>query len=536
MDSPLFAGIDDFDIAAAFVPSHVGAYDTMNSASPPPTLDQSAIQLRAFHNSTPTHIYRPANVVPQRDTQAPVAATIVPAVTADAPAVSAVVVREVSARRLKHRHFDQIRIQRQKTAMKRLQALVTTNSRHDRADRVGILIAAADTIAEMNNIISTLREENERNKKRLSELEYVSAMYLSMPPLSPTIAAWMRPYTPGPLTASELSHFYQFGYVIKENFIPPSILQAVMAAIDSQVDSLANALYRTGAIVNTHSDADSLHRLSLIEKEFPSAAVLLHRYGVLDPAFAHLWSSDELMAVAHQLLGPEVGMHPNWNLRCKLPFDEHSSKPWHQDAAYLDADGDCTLQLTASIPLVNTNVRNGCVQVIRGGHRTAQVARHYGCTGDTWYLEMDQKSLSQDLHIDMARDVVNCEVPFGGVIFLNNLLPYRSPTNRTDAIHWSLDTRWQDPAKPSGYKHKPVLHLAGANHRASAEEWWEWSHQDRHAIVANKTELHTELYNTTLCGPWMDRWELVHQNRHTQQWKKIKEEYKSEDETGSLTD
>lgn len=39
---------------------------------------------------------------------------------------------------------------------------------------------------------------------------------------------------------------------------------------------------------------------------------------------------------------------------------------------------------------------------------------------------MDEASAASQLEVDMARDCVTCEVPFGGVLFLNNIIPHRS--------------------------------------------------------------------------------------------------------------
>ncbi len=38
---------------------------------------------------------------------------------------------------------------------------------------------------------------------------------------------------------------------------------------------------------------------------------------------------------------------------------------------------------------------------------------------------MDEEDAERELGVDMAADVVTCEVPFGSVLFLNNLIPHR---------------------------------------------------------------------------------------------------------------
>ena len=41
------------------------------------------------------------------------------------------------------------------------------------------------------------------------------------------------------------------------------------------------------------------------------------------------------------------------------------------------------------------------------------------------YVQMDEEDAGRELGVHMARDVVTCEVPFGSVLFLNNIIPHR---------------------------------------------------------------------------------------------------------------
>ena len=43
-----------------------------------------------------------------------------------------------------------------------------------------------------------------------------------------------------------------------------------------------------------------------------------------------LWSGEKLCNAVEQLIGPDIGGHPVWNLRTKVPQDEASTVPWHQ--------------------------------------------------------------------------------------------------------------------------------------------------------------------------------------------------------------
>ena len=66
-------------------------------------------------------------------------------------------------------------------------------------------------------------------------------------------------------------------------------------------------------------------------------------------------------------------------------------------------------------------------------------------------MDLDEKEMEKTLGVDLERDVVTCEVPFGGMVLLNNCIPHRSLENYSDKVRWSLDFRWQDPKKPTGF-------------------------------------------------------------------------------------
>jgi hypothetical protein len=158
-------------------------------------------------------------------------------------------------------------------------------------------------------------------------------------------------------------------------------------------------------------------------------------------------------------------------------------QPWHQDAAYLDPTADHTLQLTAWIPFLDATVQNGCMQVVRGGHRPGVVVDHTGCAGATWYIETVNERMQQSLGLDVEANVVTVPVPLGSVLLLNNLIPHRSLNNASDDIRWSIDLRWQRPDKPSGYALKPLLPLTKKDEPGFSPDWEHWRQQDRHQIV-----------------------------------------------------
>ncbi len=89
--------------------------------------------------------------------------------------------------------------------------------------------------------------------------------------------------------------------------------------------------------------------------------------------------------------------------------------------------------------------------MVSGAHKPGVTATHTCCAGGTWYVDLQEEEMKKVLDADMEKDVVTCEVPFGGMVLLNNGIPHRSLENYSDKTRWSLDLRWQDPKKPTGF-------------------------------------------------------------------------------------
>jgi len=71
-------------------------------------------------------------------------------------------------------------------------------------------------------------------------------------------------------------------------------------------------------IQDLHENDSFYQRLTAIDAQYPGTAVLLHKRGILPPEIASLWSSETLISIAKQLLGPDIAGHPVWNLRTKV--------------------------------------------------------------------------------------------------------------------------------------------------------------------------------------------------------------------------
>ncbi|EGD83021.1 hypothetical protein PTSG_12054 [Salpingoeca rosetta] len=352
--------------------------------------------------------------------------------------------------------------------------------------------------------------------------------------LQDKVDAWKGPYTPGPLTEAEFEQFFTDGFVLKRDILTPDLLHAAQGEVEKEVDEVARALFAAGKITDLCEKEGFFSRLTALEKQFPHVSVLLHKRGVLRPGVRQLWSAPVLLDIAQQIIGPDIAAHPVWNLRCKTPQQEQATVPWHQDIAYLDEECWSTLQLTAWVPLLDANEENGCMQVVRGGHRTGRAAHHTCCAGGTWYVDLPEEQIEDVLECNMATDVVTCPVPKGSVLLLNNLIPHRSLNNMSPNIRWSFDLRWQSPHEPTGFSGiKETLPMRMGGNKDFNINWDKWAREDRHtgmteaaqrrsaAAGADGTRENTtssddeKEFDTTIVGPWMHRWPITHHNRHT---------------------
>lgn len=306
------------------------------------------------------------------------------------------------------------------------------------------------------------------------------------------------------LTKQQVDQYFEDGFVIVPNLFDPAELTPVLDEIGGLVGDLADRLYEAGRITDKHEDLDVFHRLTALEQDYKGAAVLIHIEGRLGQRLADLWSDPRLLDIVEQFIGPDIAGHPVWNIRSKTPSTRLMTVPWHQDTAYLGAGAETTLQPTAWIPFLDANQVNGCLQVVRGGHKSGVVVPHQleNTVGDSasWYLYIDEKDLPPG-------EIVTCEMPLGSVLFLNQLIPHRSLENRSDKIRWSVDLRWQDPKLETGDQGgSGVFVMRKADDPGFRPDWGPWMAAQRAAYDTQRGLSRDNQFSTRVEGKWMDRW------------------------------
>ena len=339
---------------------------------------------------------------------------------------------------------------------------------------------------------------------------------IANPDVYNTPPATIKIKKPGQLSQQQIEQFFHDGFLLVPRFFTNEEMQVVVAAVEECVDVLADKLYRGGKIKDKCEKAGFYQRLWMLEQQYKGSAVIMIKFGYLPPGFRALWSNERLLNVVEQLIGPNIAGHPVWNLRTKTPQNEQTTVPWHQDNAYLDPSSLNTLQPTAWIPLLDATVETGCMQMVKGGHRLGKTAAHTCCAGGTWYVDLEEKEMENSLGVDLEKDIVTCEVPFGGMLLLNNCIPHRSLENFSDKVRWSLDLRWQDPEKPNGFHDlKECILMRKEGDPNYKIDWEEFAALDRTMLQNQAMGFSADEFDATIHGPWMKRWPITHRNKHT---------------------
>ncbi|XP_067938756.1 uncharacterized protein [Watersipora subatra] len=335
----------------------------------------------------------------------------------------------------------------------------------------------------------------------------------------------------GQLTEEQVDEYFREGVVLIEDYFDIAELEAVKEDIEKLVDYLADRLYAEGKIKSKYAEFGFYERLTKINHDYKGANVILHKLGIMPQSIRDLWSSDRLCNAVEQLIGPDIGGHPVWNLRTKTPQDEATTVPWHQDSAYLDSSSYDKHQVCAWIPLLDATASNGCMEFAMRGHKKGMIAMHQCCDGDTHYVMLEKEEMAKSLDVDLEKDLEILPVKYGSMLLFNNCIPHRSLNNLSGdpgEVRWSLDLRWQNYKEDYGFHGLAdgITFRKGDDRswRPQQKEWDDFlkiARITKYNMLENDEAIQDEILkdsftlDTTITGPWMRSWELTHMNRHT---------------------
>jgi phytanoyl-CoA hydroxylase len=165
--------------------------------------------------------------------------------------------------------------------------------------------------------------------------------------------------------------------------------------------------------------ADNIRKFQSYAKELPIYDYLAHRH-------------PRLQALLEAVLGE--GFQPYSSMALCKPAHGGAEKPWHQDLAYFSVnrfDGMCGVW----IALDPATVANGCMHVIPGAHRQGP-RRHE-------WTKVDCEITTPDLN---PADAVPIELPPGGLMIFDGLLPHETPVNNSGLRRRALQFHYRSAA------------------------------------------------------------------------------------------
>ena len=241
------------------------------------------------------------------------------------------------------------------------------------------------------------------------------------------------------LSPEQVARFHDEGFLVVEDLIDPELIASLQQGITDEIDRCCDDLVARGELSSDYKAEPFDKRLSKITAETKAVVARITDGALAIPAIFGLIAYEPLVDVAESLCGPELIASSVYRLRPKLPNYGPGVVPWHQDSGYFEPYCDKSLILTCWVPLVDADAQNGCLEVLKYGHRSP-VVRHG--PGPNHYLKIEDRDLPQG-------EVVTVPVRRGGVLLLTNLTPHCSTPNNTDGIRWSMDLRYQSASLPT---------------------------------------------------------------------------------------
>ena len=271
------------------------------------------------------------------------------------------------------------------------------------------------------------------------------------------------------LSEEQIERFHEDGCLLVEDVLPAEDLTPLIREFEQVVDAAARRLHAEGALDKLFPEAPFERRLAQLyaaadaerrDELWRAVQGKHHKTPGLFAVFTH----PALLDIAEALLGPEILAHPQFNSRAKLPHQQATVVPWHQDLGYLDPEATETFMVNCWIPLVDATMEMGAMQVIPGSHRWGLLP-HEQVDG---YLGFREESLPPH----ESRD---CPMRLGGVVLLQHQVVHRSVPNTSPKVRWSLDLRYCRPDAPTGRAEVPGFLCRSRRHpervAQSVEDW-----------------------------------------------------------------
>lgn len=282
------------------------------------------------------------------------------------------------------------------------------------------------------------------------------------------------------LTQSQRAQFETEGYVVVEDILDTTTLDAIRAEYAGLIDQLYDGWQAQG-LVPDGTGLDFWGKLMVayeagcdwfqpMDISLPGDVIAPDTPFHFGPAVFGMVRHPRLLDIVEQLIGPEITSNPIQHVRIKPPATalregeirgHITLTDWHQDRAVALEEGDRTDMVTVWLAITDATVENGCLQVKPG---KSPMLPHCPRT----------QTAIADGYIDPAQ-AIPLPVRAGGAVIFHPLTPHASLVNRTDGFRWSFDLRYNVTGQNTGRAHFPdFVARSRANPATELNDWRDW--------------------------------------------------------------
>ena len=266
------------------------------------------------------------------------------------------------------------------------------------------------------------------------------------------------------LTQAQCDEYHERGFLHLRDALPGALLDSLTAVLQGEVERRARALYAAGEIGDLCAADPFATRWYHVWRQHGGEQ---ERFGwhasVFSRAIYELWLEPAILDAMESLLGPDVQINGDYWVRPKLPGEELTTLPWHQDSAYMPDTAQYHWP-AVWLPLVPVTAANGAMQFLPGTHRLP-IQPH----------EQQQGAAFMTPPVDPARgrEVVTLEMQRGDFVIFHNHVFHRSTANRAAMVRWSVDLRFSPAGTPMGDMWHRDMRFAvrTAGNRHAAPTW-----------------------------------------------------------------
>ena len=273
----------------------------------------------------------------------------------------------------------------------------------------------------------------------------------------------------GSLTPDQVEFYETEGYLVLPHLLSETDLAPAREAMEHKVSMIADGLLADGLITDKLEHLPFRYRLAGLFANLTDKDFLKYGRSWRDrlPGYYDLMMNPLILDAVESLIGGELFANPVYNARPKVPKVAAGAVPWHQDKSYWPG-ANANPVITVWIPLVDSNLENGCLHLMPRTHTRRVLPFHNEQLTGTGYLETDEAQLPPE-----AR-VVAMPLEAGGALLFNDRCLHMSSANNSDHVRWSVDLRYQPtdqdpmPQYGPGFLARSRLHPERV---ATREDW-----------------------------------------------------------------